>query len=299
MQLINLRKAMMAPLQEKDAALKIGLYFGVNVLFTVIIIGISLVSGLIDKGRETAGIASLFSLLVCCFSIIGAVVLGAVNTWYKYQYTSAAFERRETTALWKSDANTAAKQAGKLYLVNFIYSLPVSVATFCVTFCVYIAFFATIIGSLSVATARGSSTDYGRGDVSALLSTMGIGALVICCVVIFLAILAFLYTHFIIVPAQLRMISTHTFGTAFKLGENWEYVRKNSGAFTSLALINIAIAFVVIFFYVVFYLLSFILIGIPFFIVTMLFWFYYDGIVSPYLSGDFYRNLQDWNNQAK
>jgi hypothetical protein len=292
MQLIDLKKAFGKPFQEKNAPAKVGFYFGITILFYVLYFGFFLFTGLIDSSnsRAATGAAGALSILGCCIFLVFSLVIGAIGLWYQYEYMQAAFEDRETTVIWQEDLGTVLKKAIKLFLVSFVYYLPIIVVAICLYFAVIAGFIGSIggLGYLSQGSRYGDNSD----ALAGVLAASGGLILVICCAVLVFVIGTFLYSNFIVNPAILRMVSTNTFGRAFDLSANWKLMSKNFGDFAMLALVQVGLGLV---WYVLYFIASFltiIIVGYCLLIPLVLLSVYYQSFAHPVLMGNFYRVLK-------
>lgn len=289
MKIIDLSNAFSSPLKDKDAPVKVALYFGVNVVFLISIFAMSFFVELAE-GSNNEGIAGLISLLFCCAVIFGALIIALFNGWYNYEYTSAAIEKRETNAIWEKDFSESFKKSGKLMLVNLIYNIPVTLFYCCVVFFAYLILFGALIGSFGLAAGSGVSDD--PSAIFAAFSGISVGILIYCCFIVLLVFLNLLYQVTIIMPAILNLVRTHTFSKSFDFGANWKFMRSNFNYFMQFLLVQLGLGLLAFVFYLLFYFLSVFIVGIPLLILLGIIVLYYQGFVYPTLSGDFYRKLR-------
>ena len=299
MKIFDIKLALSKPTKEKGAPGKLALFFGVNIVFFLAYFGFSFIMAILDGNDGSgSGLAAAMALPMMCLIIIGAILLWFFNLWHQYEYTAAAIESRDTNALWEQPVGDSFKKAGKLGLLTLIYNIPMGILYFCGIMFAYVALFGSVLGGAGLTAAaydNAYDAGYGAADTSAALgivSAMGAGIVIYCCIIIVLAVLQMLYNTFVVTPAYLRLVETNTFGRGFDLGKNWNFAKQHSGEFTKLMLIQIGIGLIAFAFYMVSYLLSFILIGIPLMIIFVIAMLYWGSLASHVFTGNFYRSLK-------
>lgn len=289
MKLFDFKAALMKPLQEKNAAAKIGFYFGIFVVLAAVIIGAAVIITLLAGGNRSA--AQIVSLLVCCLVVLVIVPILFVQLSYQYEYISAAIEGRETKEIWKYDFTTLLKRFGKLFLMNLIYAIPVVLVSCVLNFALSMV---TSVFGAAIGVTTSYDPSYYRSGAAAggLVGGYLVIALISLCVSVIVGLVQLAYQVFVVTPATLRLIDTHTFARGLEFGQVWKFMQKNRNAFVKLFLINLAIAAVA----VVFSILSMIpflgvilacVLGIP----LAIFGVYFQTFAYSTLIGDMYRKL--------
>jgi hypothetical protein len=292
MSILNLlSQTVRKPLTEKDAPIKLGVFFFTTIVFFILSLGSNFLSSLGKGNRDMAAVAGIIAILLCCVTAIVWIVYFFVTTWYLYEYTQAGVQQRETNLITKEDFTTSLKKVGKLALVHIIYGIPVGIIGFCIYMFVVLGLVSTLFAGVnSVGSSASTYGDAYLPNFTNMLAVAGGSFLIFCCVVVVFAFLVSLYYHFIVTPATTRMIADNTFNRAFEIGKNWKLMNDNFAVFTKLYILQAAVYVVYIFIVGILSLIP--LIGACLILPVMVVFTYYFSLVYPMLMGATYRELK-------
>lgn len=224
--------------KEAGTFKKLIIAFGLYLPFFILNLLLSLSTPSLNYSRYSGyGETSPLILPLVCLMFIGLIVYLFANYWFFYENAKAVFEKRETNDLTKYNFNFSLKRAGKLTLLELIYSLIIFIFVFC------IACFFGLIVSLGASSAA--------NNIDVMLSGVTFGFLGLICLAIPLALT---YQYLIVDPARMRLIYTNTFSEGLKVKENISLVTKNFGIIVRYILIEVALflAYVMLYFVIAF-----------------------------------------------
>lgn len=250
---MNFLETLQKPIKEREAFNKIGFYFLANFVLFLILIPVVLI-----------GIIPILGWLILCFGgifLMAAFVI--LNNNYFYEYAKAGMEDRETNKIWEMEQGDLFRKAGKLFLVQLIYSIPLIVIS------TMLSFGQAFLDLMDPSDAR----------------TFLYIILIFCYLVYYL--ISIVYNFYVSIPAQLQLIKTHTFSEAFKFRKLYENSIKNR-TYNMVILWQVVISFAALAIVGVNFFLTFLLVGIclwPFIIIALLI---YSEIMLPYAIGKAY-----------
>lgn len=229
MKVFNIEKSWKSLFQEKNWAGKLAIPFIAIFSGLVLFIPIFFISFAFDSrsyGRNgnlsNDGTAVLAFLCIMCVIIIWSLIIGYIFSWYSYEITQAAIENRESRGIWEYAFIDSFKKSLKSYLVLIIYNLIVFIPLALIFCCIAIF----IPGFLTAFDSKNSSD-----AISIIFSS---GLILFYCFAILYSIVYYFYYYLLVLPAQMRLYHTNTFGEAFKIKEILEHSKKNWTSYLTL-----------------------------------------------------------------
>lgn len=225
----NIVKSWTYIFKEPKWWLKLGIVFALTTLMFLV----SLSFGAFEKSPEFREIGyydyslSPVLILLCGIFVVVFLVYAIVLGWYQYENTQAAIQNRTTKGIWEGSFVDNFKKAGKYAIHSLLFGIVAGMVLGILMLGIY-CMLVVLLGSL-MATVDSSAMFTHAADPKVFVFFA-----FICCAALFFVFLAYIYQFLILLPNQLRLIATNTFGEGFKLGRNLYLAKKYLGAYLGL-----------------------------------------------------------------
>ncbi len=232
---MGIGKAFTSLFKERRWWVKFGIIFSISYLA----IALSLITGVMDLGKNANSIKSYTTLeltttlLIGLVALIVSIILVVFSLWYNYENTQAAIQNRQTKLIWEYSFSDSVKKTAKYGVASIVYGLISFVISMVV---IGIPVFATIILMGFIYDSATVSKEYGV--------IIGLGFILLCCIftVVVLGLMAFVYA--LTTPGYLRLVASNTFSEAFHFRSNLRIGKKYFGYFIAAILILLVFSFV-------------------------------------------------------
>lgn len=155
------------------------------------------------------------AIVVAVSTVIVSILMVVFSTWYTYENTQAAIQKRSSKLIWEYSIVNTFKKVIKYTVVSLIYSM-FAVVTLLIFIGIPIFVIATIIGT------TGSSMQ----NTQALAATYGLLFILLCCFALLAILVCCIVFYVVTMPAYLRLIATDSFSEAFNIRSNLRIAKR-------------------------------------------------------------------------